>query len=162
MPEITYEFTVNASPAKVFDALTDQNHIAAWWTPDCTMEQQVGGHATFEFKAADGRLDGYSLMRIEKLTPNQLVEWKCIEQDYQGLHDWIGTTIRFRLTENPRQGTDVEFAHLDWKSTEGSFHRCTDGWAHVLKRSLKSYLETGRGEPYLAHLEKETAARKAG
>jgi len=161
MPEITYKATINASPSRVFDALTEQKHIAAWWTPDCTVEQKVGGHATFEFKGPDGRLDGYSLMRIEKLVPGLLVEWKCIEQDYQGLNDWIGTTIRFRLTENSQKGTELDFAHIDWKNTEGSYHRCTGGWEHVLGTSLKSYLETGQGAPYLAHVAKD-AARKAG
>ena len=159
MPDIPYRFTVNASPARVFDALTDQRHIAGWWTPDCTVEQKVGGHATFEFKAAAGRLDGYSLMRIEQLVPGELVEWKCIEQDYQGNNDWIGTTICFRLSDNRHGGTDIDFAHLDWKSTGGTYHRCFDGWNHVLKTSLKNYLETGKGEPYLAHIRKEAAKR---
>lgn len=160
MPEITYRFSVDASPSRVFDALTDQSHVAKWWTPDCTLDQKAGGHATFEFKGADGRLDGYSLMRIEKLVPGELVEWKCIEQDYQGNTDWIGTTVRFRLADNGRGGTEVDFAHLDWKSTEGTYYRCTDGWRHVLQASLKNYLETGKGEPYLAQLRKE-AAQKA-
>jgi uncharacterized protein YndB with AHSA1/START domain len=160
MPEIRYKFSVDASPSKVFDALTDQSHIAKWWTPDCTLDQKAGGHATFEFKGADGRLDGYSLMRIEKLVPGQLVEWKCIEQDYQGNTDWIGTTIRFRLAGNSRGGTDVDFAHLDWKTTEGSYPRCVAGWDHVLKTSLKNYLEIGKGEPYLVQIRKE-AAQKA-
>jgi len=157
MPEIKYKFTIHASPARVFDALTDQRHIAGWWTPDCTVEQTVGGHATFEFKGRDSRLDGYSLMRIEKLVPEQLVEWKCIEQDYQGINDWVGTTIRFRLSGDAQQGTDIDFAHVDWKNTDGSFHRCTGGWQHVLLTSLKNYLETGKGEPYLVQLDKEAS-----
>jgi len=161
MPEITYQCTINASPARVYDALTDQAHVAKWWTPDCTLEHRVGGHATFEFKAADGRPDGYSLMRIEKLVPGALVEWKCVEQDYQGNTDWIGTSIRFRLSENSQKGTDLDFSHADWKTTEGSFHRCTDGWRHVLETSLRNYLEIGKGETYLAHIAKETTARKA-
>ena len=160
MPDIRYQLTINASPSRVFDALTDQVHVARWWTPDCTLEQKSGGHATLEFKAADGHLDGYSLMRIEKLIPAQLVQWKCLEQDYQGNTDWIGTTIRFRLSPNGRGGTDIDFAHLDWKDAADTFQRCTDGWHHVLATSLKNYLETGKGEPYLAHIAKESA-RKA-
>jgi len=160
MPEIKYQVTINASPARVFDALTDQDHVAKWWTPHCTLDQKAGGHATFEFRGPDGRLDGHSLMRIEKLVPGQLVEWKCIEQEYQGISDWIGTTIRFRLSDNGRGGTDIDFAHFDWQTTAGSYARCADGWDHVLKTSLKNYLEIGKGEPYLAHIKKE-AAQKA-
>ena len=160
MPEITYKFVINASPTRVFEALTDQNQVAKWWTPDCTLAAKAGGQARFEFKNADGRLDGYSLMSIEKLIPGQFVQWKCIEQDYQGNRDWIGTAIRFHLSDNGRGGTEVDFAHLDWKSTEGTFQRCTDGWKHVLQTSLKNYLETGKGEPYLVHLKRE-ATQKA-
>jgi len=159
MPEITYKFTIDASPAMVFDALTDQQHIAQWWTPDCTVERRVGGHATFEFKGSTGKLDGYALMHIENLLPGKLVVWKCVEQDYQGINDWVGTTVRFRLADNGRGGTDMDFAHLDWKSTEGSYPRCVAGWEHVLLTSLKNYLEIGKGSPYLAHIEKEAAQR---
>jgi len=160
MPEITYKLTINASPKKVFEALTDQKHIAGWWTPDTTADQKEGGYARFEFKGPDGKLDGYSRMRIERLVPGKLVEWKCLEQDYQGINDWIGTTIRFRLSENAQQGTDLDFAHVDWQNTEGSYYRCTDGWGHVLKTSLKNYVEIGKGEPYLTQIKKDVA-RKA-
>jgi len=98
-------------------------------------------------------------MRIKQLVPGKLVEWKCVDQDYQGFKDWVGTTIRFRLSPNAQGGTDADFAHLDWKNKEGSFDRCTDGWRHVLKTSLKNYLEKGQGEPYLAHIGKEAALR---
>ena len=50
MPEIAYKCTINASPAQVYDVLTEQTHVARWWTPDCAVEQRVGVHATFEFK----------------------------------------------------------------------------------------------------------------
>jgi uncharacterized protein YndB with AHSA1/START domain len=157
MPNVHYRFTITAPPARVFDALTDQNHVSKWWTPDCTLDSKVGGHAKFEFKSADGRLDGHSRMRIEKLVPAELVEWKCIEQDYQGVRDWVGTTIRFRLSGDGRGGTNLDFDHLDWKNTEGSYRRCTEGWNHVLQTSLKNYLEKGKGEPYLEQIAKESA-----
>lgn len=158
MPEIAFQFTLDSSPTKVFDALTDPRHIAGWWT-ECTSDQRAGGSARFEFRNAGGTLDGYTQVRIEQLVPGKLVEWKCVDQDYQGLSDWIGTAIRFRLSPNVQGGTDVDFAHLDWKNKEGSFDRCTDGWRHVLKTSLKNYLEKGQGEPYRLHIEKEAALR---
>jgi len=161
MPEITHTLTINAAPNKVFEALTDQKHLARWWTPDCTADLKEGGLARFEFKAANGKLDGYSVMRIVRLVPGKLVEWKCLEQDYQGIRDWVGTTIRFSLSPN-EQGTDLDLAHLDWQNTQGSYHRCTEGWGHVLKTSLKNYLEIGKGEPYLVQVQKGSAefARK--
>ncbi len=161
MPQITYKLTINATPKQVFQALIDPKDIAGWWTPDCTTDQKAGGFINLEFKGRNGQLDGFSRMRIEELVPGQLVEWKCIDQNYGGINDWIGTTVRFRLSENSQGGTDLDFAHVNWKSTEGSYHRCTGGWEHVLQISLKNYLETGKGEPYLVAVERE-AALKAG
>jgi uncharacterized protein YndB with AHSA1/START domain len=159
MPEIAYKFNINATPRKVYEALTESKHIAEWWTPDCTADRNVGGYAKFEFKGPTGKLDGYSRVRIEKLVPGKLVEWKCLEQDFQGVNDWIGTTIRFALAPDSHGGTEIDFAHTNWKDTGGCYGSCTDGWGHVLKTSLKNYLETGKGEPYLAHIAKDAAAR---
>jgi len=158
MPQIAFQFTIDIPAARVFEALTDPRHIAGWWT-ECTSDQKAGGSARFEFRNCSGALDGYTRVRIEKLVPGELVEWKCVDQDYQGLKDWIGTTIRFRLSPNAQGGTEVDFAHAGWKSKEGSFDRCTDGWRHVLATSLKNYLEKGQGEPYRVHIEKEAAMR---
>lgn len=158
MPEIAYKVNIHVSPTKVFEALTDPRLVRGWWA-DCAGDGKTGGYMRFEFRARDSTLDGYSRMRIENLVPGKLVEWKCVEQDYQGVNDWIGTTIRFRLGEDGHGGTDLDFAHVDWESTEGSYHRCTGGWEHVLKTSLKKYLETGKGEPYLVQVEKEAANR---
>jgi uncharacterized protein YndB with AHSA1/START domain len=116
MPEITYKLTINAAPAKVYEALTHAKHIAGWWTPDCTADQKVGGVARFEFKGPTGKLDGYSEMRIERLVPGKLVEWKCVDQKYGSSNDWIGTTVRFQLSPSAQSGTDLNFVHLDWKN----------------------------------------------
>jgi uncharacterized protein YndB with AHSA1/START domain len=159
MPEIIYMFSIDRPPARVFEALTEPKHIGNWWTPDTTSDQKVGGYARFEFRGLDGDLHGYSHMRIEKMVPDKLVEWKVVDQNYQGVNDWIGTTIRFRLTDNGRGGTNVDFAHTEWKDKQGSFDRCNDGWAHVLETSLKGYLETGRGQPYQVHLQKQASLR---
>jgi uncharacterized protein YndB with AHSA1/START domain len=155
MPEITNKVTINAAPQEVFEALTQAKNIAGWWTPDCAADQNVGGFVKVEFKASDGKIDGYTRLRIEKLIPGKLMEWKCVDQSFEGISDWVGTTIRFRLAENPSGGTDIDFAHVDWKNTQGSYQRCTDGWEFVLKTSLKNYVETGKGKPYLSHIEEE-------
>jgi len=84
------KLTINADPTKIFEALTQAKHVAAWWTPDCTVKLKVGGFARFEFKGAGGRLDGFSRMRIEKLNPGSLVERKCVDQDYQGIKTGSG------------------------------------------------------------------------
>jgi uncharacterized protein YndB with AHSA1/START domain len=151
MPAIIYKVLIHAAPGKVFDALTQPRHLAAWWTPDCSAEARVGGQVRLEFRAADGTLDGVGVMRIEQLVPGTLLEWQCIAQDYKGETDWLGTTIRFVLSADGHGGTVLDFTHIGLEEGE-CFDRCSDGWGFVLNTSLKNYLETGTGVPYLAHV----------
>jgi uncharacterized protein YndB with AHSA1/START domain len=157
MADISNKVTINVPANKVFEALTEQKHLAAWWTDDCVADKTVGGKANFEFDAPDGSQDGYAHMRIEKLVPGKLVESKCIDQSFRGMKDWIGTTIRFNLSENGPDKTNLDFIHSGWKDKGDLYNKCTDGWAHFMKTSLKNYLEQGKPEPHSVLREKQAA-----
>ena len=49
MPAIIKELTIAATPASVFNALTQQDEIACWWTNDLTAKPEVGALAEFRF-----------------------------------------------------------------------------------------------------------------
>ena len=143
MPDINLNITIKASLEKVYEALTEQKHLALWWTPDCSAEPKVGSKAKFEFKGANF----YNVMEIVKLEPNKLVEWKCIEVGDDNNKEWEGTSVIWEISED-NGATNLSMVHKDWKEETELFKRCTDGWQHYAGKSLKSYLETGKGEPY--------------
>jgi uncharacterized protein YndB with AHSA1/START domain len=136
MPEILLEVPTTATPDKVYEALTTQQGLARWWTPEVVAKPAVGSVAEFVFPG------GYMVkMGIAALEPGRAVQWTV----QQGAPDWAGTRITWDLTP-VEGGTRIRFGHREWASTEGSFPYTAWNWAWYLT-SLKEYLETGRGRP---------------
>lgn len=143
MPDIELKVEINTSPEKVYEALTEQKHFELWWTPDCTVEPEVGTESRFEFNP----YGDYIVLIVTKLEPNKLVEWKVTDSKMMGTPEWINTTITFELSEKDGK-TELSFAHKDWKEETECFKKCTEGWTHFVADSLKLYLETGKGKPF--------------
>lgn len=143
MPEIKFNIQINTSPEKVYESLTEQKHLAMWWTPDCTAEPEVGTDSRFEFNP----YGDYIVLIVNKLEANKLVEWKVMDAKMMGTTEWINTVITFELSEKDGK-TELSFIHKGWKEETECFKKCTDGWNHFVADSLKSYLETGKGKPF--------------
>lgn len=137
MPDILLEATIAAPPEKVYQALTEKDGLASWWTRSATAEPKVGSVSEFVF------YEGQSVLKMEvtRLEANQKVYWKPV----QGAPDWPGTRVTWDLTPADG-GTKVLLGHRDYVSTDGSFASVSYNWAWYLI-SLKSYLETGKGTP---------------
>lgn len=137
MADILHQLTIADSPDRVYQALTQQTGLAAWWTRRCDAEPRLGSIASFYF--VDGAVR--FRMRIDALEPAQKVAWTCLGDD----PEWQDTHLTFDLSPHP-DGTLLNFSHRHWQSTTGIFAMCSYDWARYLT-SLKSYLETGRGQP---------------
>lgn len=121
----------------VYRAITEQDGLAAWWTPDTIAKQEVGSRLRFGFGP-----DYFKEMTVTKLVPYSLVKWICI----QAFEDWIGTTLTFEL-EPHKKGCVLLFHHDGWKAYTPEFASCTYDWG-LFFRSLKSLCEKGKGFPY--------------
>jgi uncharacterized protein YndB with AHSA1/START domain len=149
MVDIKHNVTINADPSLVYEALTEQKHIALWWTKDNILEPKAGSIGKFEFKEFNDWAD----ILVEKLEPNKLVQWKVTGGKMMQTDDWRGTTIIFKLSNNEKGGTDINFMHEDFKSETECYKKCVEGWHHFIVVSLKSYLETGKGVPFSGKME---------
>ncbi len=138
MPEILHQVHLGAPPARVFDALTERDGLAAWWTRDVLATPQVGSVARFGFC----RREVVFRMFVQDLKAPELVRWRCLG----GHPEWRDTEVAFTLSPDG-DGTTLAFAHRGWTSTTGIFPLCSFDWARYLL-SLKAYVETGRGVPY--------------
>jgi uncharacterized protein YndB with AHSA1/START domain len=49
MATIVEERTIEAAPQRIWDALTQQDEIACWWTNDLSAKPEVGSLAEFRF-----------------------------------------------------------------------------------------------------------------
>jgi len=139
MPEIKISIEINNVVEKVYDAITKEENVKGWWTSDTTLDSEKG---RFGFNPYGDFVD----IIVEKLEPNKVVEWKVIDSVMLKKNEWVGTFIRFELSENKGK-TILNFTHSGWLEKSKVFNSCTNGWNHFLK-SLKSYLETGYGKPF--------------
>jgi uncharacterized protein YndB with AHSA1/START domain len=71
MPDAFLEVPIAATPDQVHTAITEQDGLASWWTPDVSAEPKVGSLA--EFRCRGGQY--VTRMEITALEPLRQVEW---------------------------------------------------------------------------------------
>jgi uncharacterized protein YndB with AHSA1/START domain len=158
MPHIRHELIIGASPEKVYNAISGQAGLQAWWTPGADASPEVDSVARFPFGPKY-----FKEMEIMELKPNEEVKWICIK----GAEEWIDTTITFKLQSADKEallnahpeitdqlqqnsGDDVTlliFHHDNWNEYSAMFAECNYTWGRFL-RSLKLFCETGKGHPW--------------
>ena len=137
MPEIKHLVMIDAPVPVVYLALTEPDGLSGWWTTDTVAKPIVGSIAGFRFG------DRYhNTMRVENLEPDSRVEWTCLDGD----PEWVGTTFVFDL-ESREGSTVLRFTHGNWREATDFFAACNYNWGFYM-RSLKSYCETGKGQPF--------------
>jgi uncharacterized protein YndB with AHSA1/START domain len=130
--------TLDASPERVFRALTDADELSRWWTTRADSDPRTGGSFsyTWEFEQDTDRnhtRDGTYL----DVTPNEHVSY-----------DWsmplANTVVDFRL-EPSGNATRLRLVHSGWGSGgdwDPSYEMHESGWRFFLE-NLKSYVERG-------------------
>ena len=137
MAEIHHMLLIDVPVERVYQAITDQDGLAAWWTTQVVAKPVVGSVAEFAFG------DRYhTAMRVTGLEPSRKVQWECIDGD----EEWVGTKIVFDLEKQGEQ-TLLRFHHTDWRQMTDFYASCNYNWGFYM-RSLKTYCETGKGEPF--------------
>jgi uncharacterized protein YndB with AHSA1/START domain len=138
MEKITQQRNIKAPVSKVRAALTAQEGLRAWWTPDCEVK---GEQATFRFAQDGGVME--LQFRVDEAAADR-VAWTCTHQ--KNNPDWQGTQVAFQLSPT-HDGTRLDFAHSGWKEKSRVYEMCVGGWDHFLD-SLEAYLESGKGQPF--------------
>ncbi|WP_246269285.1 SRPBCC family protein [Chitinophaga oryzae] len=136
MNNIWHRLVIKASPEDVYKALSTQEGLAGWWTPDTVAKPETGSVARFTFD------DYFKEMKVLALEPSKQVKWEVLK----AVDEWIGTTITFDL-EPHKNGTALFFHHDGWKDYTPMYAGCTYDWAMFL-RSLRRLCETGKGLAY--------------
>ena len=139
--EITHSFQFSCKPNAILTALTDGEHIQNWWTKDASV---ISGKGVFQWKGYGWTVE----LLLEKSKDDQTVTWKCLKSNMQNTNAWEDSTILFELIPN-EQGTLLNLTHFNYKNSP-CYDVCREGWGFVVGKSMKSYLETGKGMPYTA------------
>ena len=137
MPEIRHMLLIDSPIERVYQAVTEEEGLAGWWTVQVNAEPEVGSIADFKFG------DRYrTVMKIAVLAAPIRVEWDCVEGD----EEWVGTRIVISLEKQGDQ-TLVRFTHGGWREATDFFASCNYNWGYYLA-SLKAFCETGKGTPF--------------
>lgn len=140
MSDIVQELMIEATPERVFQALTRPDGITQWWANHVIAEPKVD-------TIVEIRFDNGEVMKMEiiDLEVGKKVYWKV----KLAPHNWEGSTITWDLTPTPK-GTKLLFGHHDLVAGKSgySIDDTRAGWEYFLE-SLKSYLERGKGTPYV-------------
>jgi uncharacterized protein YndB with AHSA1/START domain len=139
MSSIKDEIRINSTATKAYEALTRQAGYRAWWNAVAEVPDAVGGEVKLRF-VKDGQPINMRF-RIDEMKPNERVLWTCVAHD---MEDWIGTSLDWRIKE-AGGAVVVSLDHGGWK--KAGPEPVAQGWKHFLG-SLKSYLETGAGQPW--------------
>jgi uncharacterized protein YndB with AHSA1/START domain len=135
--DIIIGIEIETTAQKLFDALTTDQGIAAWWTKAKT-RANVGGINEFAFG------QGTVTFQVEKLERGRAVGWSAQNVP----PDWKGTRVLFELSDGAKAGSvTLRFSHTGFKATTPVVAFTNYAWAQFM-RSLKLFLETGKGEPF--------------
>jgi uncharacterized protein YndB with AHSA1/START domain len=157
MPNICHRLLIEASPETVYHAITSEEGLSAWWTPNAKVKPEIDSVARFPFGT-----DYFKEMRITELEAFKWIKWNCIKADAE----WVGTKLSFKLEGGDsktllssypemlgqlqqlsgEKATLLIFQHEDWREYTPMFAECSYTWAQFL-RSLKLLRETGKGRP---------------
>ena len=140
---LVLECRLQASPSRVFRALTDPAELAQWWgppgfsTPELELEVTVGGGYRFTMQPPEGDAFHLSGEYLEIDPPNRLVlTFRWDEPD----PDDRETIVRLSVTA----GDDASLVSL-WQGTFATEARLVlhqEGWSDSFEK-LRAFLESG-------------------
>ncbi len=135
-------FIVTQSPEQVFAAVTNPR---AWWGEGIAGDTaELGG----EFVYRHGSIH-LSKQKITELVPNKKVVWRITQSELNFVShksEWNGTEVIFEIARKG-ENTQLKVTHSGLVPQFECFEACSGGWSFYLNESLKSLIETGKGEP---------------
>lgn len=140
-----YDYTrtilVKSTPEAAFAAI---NNVRGWWDGEIVGDTQKLGDI-FEYRYADVH---YSKQELIEATPFSRIAWRVLDAVLNFVSDkteWTGTTITFDIVPKGEM-TEVTFTHIGLVPAVECYDTCSDAWGGLIGGSLKSLIETGKGE----------------
>jgi uncharacterized protein YndB with AHSA1/START domain len=137
MADINHEIKIQASPQKVFTAISNLDGLKGWHTSHIEGECKLNKILTF--KGAGKPVFRWKLIQLD---PNKVVAWECVE----GPGDSVGTQSIYKLSPAGDNTTLVELSHTSWPDQQGNFRKCNTLWG-ILLHHLQKYVETEKVAP---------------
>lgn len=139
---------INGSQKQVFDAISNQ--VQEWWGNTNNPVYAVGDEFTTRFDRT------YWKFKISEFEPYNKIVWNCIEArhihaGHEGIEkEWIGTSVEWVLEKSSDKETLLHFVHNGLVPELNCYETCFPAWEMFVTKSLKSFIETGKGMPSLS------------
>jgi uncharacterized protein YndB with AHSA1/START domain len=141
--DILQEFTVKASPDRVFDMFAKPEGLDRWWTKSSSGQPTTGA----EYRLFFGP-DYDWRAKVTRSVPGAAFELRMTDAH----QDWCGTCVGCDLEPDGNSGTRVRFYHTGWPTQNDHWRISCYCWAMYL-RLLRRYLEHGELVPYEQRLD---------
>jgi hypothetical protein len=140
----TTSFTVDQSPEAAFAAIND---VRGWWSAAIDGPTDIaGGEFAYHFQDIHR-----CRIRVTELIPSKRVTWRVLENYFSFTEDeteWTGTEIIFDISSIGGK-THVRLTHDGLVPEYECYSACREGWSTYINGSLRSLIETGKGDPNL-------------
>ncbi|RYF87641.1 MAG: SRPBCC domain-containing protein, partial [Chitinophagaceae bacterium] len=135
-------FVVDATPEKVFDAVTN---VRGWWS-----ENIEGGTKALNDEFTYSHTDQHRCkMKLIEVIPGRKVVWLVLDNYFKFTQDkteWIGDKIEFEISQMDDK-TQLHFTQHGLVPAHECYSICFDAWTRYITKSLRSLITTGKGQP---------------
>lgn len=142
---IILERKINADAGTIFKAITTKKGYQGWWAAVCDIDCKLDHLSSIRFEKE--HIIEEMVFKTAGVKENEKLVWLCTVNNV--FYSWVGTRLTFEIRKNG-SGNNFIFtqtsADKDWKK-HADYSGSLAGWEFFLD-SLKSYCETGEGEPW--------------
>jgi uncharacterized protein YndB with AHSA1/START domain len=138
----TATFSVDRPPQEAFEAITN---VHGWWSEGVMgVTDQVGGEFDYRFQDVHR-----CRVRVTELVPGRKVAWHILDNHFNFISDqteWKDTQVVFEISEKD-SGAEVRFTHVGLVPQYECYDVCSNAWGGYITGSLRSLINTGKGQP---------------
>ena len=140
--DFTVAFSVEQSPEKVFNAITN---VRGWWSEEIEGATDTLG-AEFVYHYQDVHR---CKMKITEFVPGERIVWLVLDNYFNFTKDkteWKDTQVIFEVSRKDDK-SEIRFTHLGLVPEYECFLVCSNAWDSYINGSLRSLITTGKGKP---------------
>jgi uncharacterized protein YndB with AHSA1/START domain len=140
--DFTTTFSVEQSPEKVFNAITN---VRGWWSEEIEgATDKLGAEFIYHYEDVHR-----CKMKITEFVPGERIVWLVLDNYFNFTEDkteWKDTQVIFEVSRKGDK-SEIRFTHSGLVPEYECFHVCSNAWGSYINRSLRSLITSGKGRP---------------
>jgi uncharacterized protein YndB with AHSA1/START domain len=140
--DFTTTFSVEQSPEKVFNAITN---VRGWWSEEIEgATNKLGAEFIYHYEDVHR-----CKMKITEFVPGERIVWLVLDNYFNFTEDkteWKDTQVIFEVSRKGDK-SEIRFTHLGLVPEYECFNVCSNAWGSYINGSLRSLITTGKGKP---------------